>query len=263
MFSSFNKTAIVLAVLPAVWAFTCTTSGAESWPAGNDFSDAPFAASNSAYGGAQDVAGCASYCQQNQACVTGCLDLILQGQCNAVGGSACDDGLDDGTGTGGTSSNPVDDLIKRSKVRAARRTTLDCASGETCYEYTDESLLCVDLDTGLYHDDVEGNGSLVDGTYTAAGGQVQTGTGTPAGTATGVAVASSSRRTDVASLTPSSASTTTIPARGSAASSGSVASAPVTRASGLVDAASTDSAAVVLQAGGVLGALGLAVGLVL
>ncbi|KAI9053391.1 hypothetical protein LZ554_002350 [Drepanopeziza brunnea f. sp. 'monogermtubi'] len=261
MFGSSNKTAIVLAVLPAVWAFTCMPSGAESWPAGNDFSDAPFAASNSAYGGAQDVAGCASYCQQDQACVTACLDLIMQGQCNAVGGSACDDGLDDGTGTGSMSSNPVDDLIKRSKVRAARSTTLDCASGETCYEYTDGSLLCVDLDTGLYHDDVEGNGSLVDGTYTAAGGQVQTGTGTPAGTATDVAVASSSRRTDVASLT--SSASTTIPARGSAASSSSVASAPATRASGLVDAASTDSAAVVFQAGGVLGALGLAVGLVL
>lgn len=138
----YPKIGVVLATLPSVLATTCKTSGAKSWPVGNNFAGAPFTSSTSAYGGAQDVAGCASYCKQDQACVTGCLDIIMQGQCNAVGGSACD-GLDDDAGTGG-GSNLADDFIKKLKARA----TLDCTSDETCYEYTDGSLLCVDLNTG-------------------------------------------------------------------------------------------------------------------
>lgn len=61
-------------------------------------------------------------------------------------GSACDD--ETGTGTG-TSDDPSDGLIKlRKRNTFNKRETLDCSSAETCYQYTDDSLLCVNLSDG-------------------------------------------------------------------------------------------------------------------
>ena len=82
-----TKTAVVLAIIDFTAATTCTVSAAESWPANNDFGTS-FGGGNGGdiYGGAQSVSDCSNFCQQDQACVTGCLDLIMAGQCNAVGG---------------------------------------------------------------------------------------------------------------------------------------------------------------------------------
>ncbi|KAI6712169.1 hypothetical protein PZA11_000649 [Diplocarpon coronariae] len=252
----FFTTAIFFAILPLGIATSCTTSGAEEWPANNDFTGAPFLGNTGAFGGAQDVAGCASYCKQDQSCVTKCLALIMQGQCNAVGGSACEDS----TGTGSSISNPADDFIKKFR----RRAVLDCTGSETCYQYNDGSLLCVDLGTGLYHDDADGNGSLVDGTYTADSGQVQTGTETPADIAT--KTATTARRASAAPTTALTAAdstrisaavdtATTAPTRTSASAA--------TQTSAVATSATSNAAIALQQAGPVVGALGLIVGLVL
>nr|OQO31638.1 hypothetical protein B0A51_00790 [Rachicladosporium sp. CCFEE 5018] len=65
------------------------------------------------------------------------------------------------------------------KLRVRQTGGLECTVSETCFQYTDGSLLCLDTSTGEYHDDVGGTGSTVSGVYTAPNGQVQTGTGTP------------------------------------------------------------------------------------
>ncbi|PBP23978.1 hypothetical protein BUE80_DR005202 [Diplocarpon rosae] len=250
----FAVTAIVLAILPFGMATSCTISGAEEWPTNSDFTGAPFLSNSGAFGGAQDVAGCASYCKQDQSCVTQCLALIMQGQCNAVGGSACDES----TGVGSSIPNPADDFIKKSR----KRTTLDCTSSETCFQYTDGSLLCVDLGTGLYHDDIDGDGSLVDGTYTAESGQVQTGTETPADTATNTVTAS--RPTSAVSSAALTASTKTSAAVDAATTSPTRTSTSLAIKTSAVATSATSNAAIALQqAAPVVGALGLVVGIML
>ncbi|PBP25817.1 hypothetical protein BUE80_DR003316 [Diplocarpon rosae] len=247
-------TAIVLAILPFGIATSCAVSGADEWPTNNDFTGAPFLSNSGAFEGAQDVASCASYCKQDQSCVTRCLALIMQGQCNAVGGSACDES----TGAGSSIPNPADDFIKKSR----KRNTLDCNSSETCFRYTDGSLLCVDLGTGLYHDDTDGNGSLVDGTYTAESGQVQTGTGTPADTATNTVTAS--RRTSAVSAATLTASTKSSTAIDAANTSPAITFTSLATETSAVATSATSNAAIALQqAAPVAGALGLVVGFIL
>jgi hypothetical protein len=61
-------------------------------------------------------------------------------------GSACDDDTDTGTGA---SDDPSDGLIKLRKRNTFNKwATLTCSSAETCYQYTDDSLLCVNLSDG-------------------------------------------------------------------------------------------------------------------
>lgn len=236
---------LMLAALPIALATTCTTSTSKSWPANNDFSSAGFTGGG-AFGGAQDVQGCADFCKQDQDCVTKCLALIMQGQCNAVGGSACD------------------------KTRKGKRDTLDCTSDETCYQYTDGSLLCLSLKSGLYHDDVGGNGSIADGTYTSPGGQVQTGTGTPANSATAAATSNRSRATSSpAEKTSSGGSSSTRPvgaagtATRTAGGSSILATGSSSETSTAPSAAATSNVAEKLEAGVIIGFLGVAAGLIL
>ncbi|KAL6705597.1 hypothetical protein ACN47E_006544 [Coniothyrium glycines] len=59
---------------------------------------------------------------------------------------------------------------------------LNCDVNEGCYKFTDGSLLCLSLGTGLYHDDVGGNGNYYSGVYTGPDGRVQTGTSTATAT---------------------------------------------------------------------------------
>ncbi|KAG4425986.1 hypothetical protein IFR04_000930 [Cadophora malorum] len=245
----FTKIAVVLALLDFTVATTCTVF---SFGGGNG---------GDIYGGAQSVSDCSNFCQQDQACVTGCLDLIMAGQCNAVGGSACDD--ETGTGTG-ASEDPSDGLIKlRKRNTFNKRATLTCSSAETCYQYTDDSLLCVNLSDGSYHDDVGGNGSLKDGTYTSPSRVVQTGTGTPSDVATEAATTTTSRAGTAIGYSPANATTGTTATRTSDA--GSTASgSTATPTSDAAAAATSSNAAEKIRAGGVtLGALGLAVGLLL
>ncbi|KAG4442779.1 hypothetical protein IFR05_001725 [Cadophora sp. M221] len=261
----FTKTAVLLAILDLTAATACTVAGAKSWPSNNDFgTNFGSGKGGDIYGGAQSVSDCANFCKQDQACVTGCLDLIMAGQCNSVGGSACDDGTDTVT----NSDDPSDGLIKlRKRNTFNKRATLDCSSSETCYQYTDDSLLCVDLTDGSYHDDVGGNGSLKDGTYTSPSGVVQTGTGTPSDVAT--EATTSTRRSGTA--IGNSPATETGTATG--ANTGTATGTTGTRTTAASNAASQTSAAAaatssnaadLLRAGGVaIGALGLAIGLVL
>ncbi|KAH7409036.1 hypothetical protein BKA64DRAFT_742202 [Cadophora sp. MPI-SDFR-AT-0126] len=258
----FSRTAVVLSILDLAAATTCTVSGAKSWPANNDFGTS-FGGGNGGgdiYGGAQSVSDCTNYCQQDQACVTGCLDLIMAGQCNAVGASACDN---TNTGTG-ASDDPSDGLIKlRKRNTLNKRALLTCSSAETCYQYTDDSLLCVNLSDGSYHDDVGGNGSLKDGTYTSPSGVVQTGTGTPEDSATEAPTTTTRSSSTTIGNSPANATTGTTVTRTSTA--GSTASdVTATPTSDIAAAATSSNAVEKIRAGGVaLGALGLAVGFVL
>ncbi|KAL2068649.1 hypothetical protein VTL71DRAFT_14986 [Oculimacula yallundae] len=250
----FTKSAVALAILDlAAAATTCTVAGAKAWPAGNNFGTTFGGGGGGIYGGAQSVADCAAFCKQDQACVTGCLDLIMAGQCNAVGGSACD------TSSSGT-EDPSDGLIKlRKRITNNKRATLTCSTAETCYQYTDKSLLCINMSDGSYHDDVGGNGSLKDGTYTSPSGVVQTGTGTPADVAT---VASTTSRRAGTAIGNSPASATG--GASDTTASRTVAASNTASQTSAAAAATSSSAAELLRAGGVvLGALGLAVGLVL
>ncbi|KAH7306134.1 hypothetical protein BKA65DRAFT_559979 [Rhexocercosporidium sp. MPI-PUGE-AT-0058] len=264
----FTKTAVVLAILDLAAATTCTVAGAKSWPANNDFGT-NFGGNGGGgggdiYGGAQSVADCAAFCKQDQACVTGCLDLIMAGQCNSVGGSACDGGTDIVT----NSDNPSDGLIKlRKRNTFNKRATLTCVSSETCYQYTDDSLLCVDMTDGSYHDDIGGNGSLKDGTYTSPSGAVQTGTGTQADVAT--TAATTTRRSGTAiGNSPAEVTGTATAAAGTntrTTSTRTTASSNIASQTSAAAAVATSSnAAEMLRAGGVaIGAFGFAVGLVL
>ncbi|KAH9207195.1 hypothetical protein DL95DRAFT_415862 [Leptodontidium sp. 2 PMI_412] len=259
----FTKSAVLLAILDFTAATTCTVAGAKSWPANNDFGTnfgGGSGGGGDVYGGAQSVSDCAAFCKQDQACVTGCLDLIMAGQCNSVGGSACDDGTDIVT----NSDDPSDGLIKlRKRNTFNKRATLDCSSSETCYQYTDDSLLCVDMTDGSYHDDVGGNGSLKDGTYTSPSGVVQTGTGTPSNVATKATTTTRYSGTAIGNSPAEQTGTTTGTTTGSTATRTSAASNTASQASATA-AATSSNAAELLRAGSVaIGAIGLAVGLVL
>ncbi len=136
-----TQTALLLAILPFSLAASCTKANALDWPADNN----PFKGAVGAGGGSSSSSSCSAQCGNNAACVTNCLELQAIGQCNSVGGSACDD-LNDGTSS--SPSNDPSDLIKRGRL--GKRVALDCGSGEKCYLYTDGGLLCLDMTTGIY-----------------------------------------------------------------------------------------------------------------
>ncbi|KAI0200827.1 hypothetical protein F4808DRAFT_426777 [Astrocystis sublimbata] len=117
---------------------------------------------------------CANFCknESNQSeCLEACYATAQQGQCNAVG---------------------------------CKRSTLDCASDEVCFRYTDNSLLCLNGDTGEYVDDVGGHGNANSGVYTAPNGAVTTNLGDGAGatpTSAAAVATSASEATSVATPT--------------------------------------------------------------
>ncbi|KAI0877983.1 hypothetical protein GGS24DRAFT_444933 [Hypoxylon argillaceum] len=124
---------------------------------------------------------CANYCGNDSACLQACYAEAEQGQCNAVG---CSD----------------------------KRSTLDCASDETCFRYTDGALLCLNAATGEYVDDIGGHGNAGTGVYTWPDGSVTTNLGdsattTTARAATATDAGQSTRSTSAASVTATASGT--------------------------------------------------------
>ncbi|KAI0966808.1 hypothetical protein F4678DRAFT_267204 [Xylaria arbuscula] len=117
---------------------------------------------------------CADYCGNDAACLQACYEEAEQGQCNAVGCSE-------------------------------KRSTFTCASDETCFRYTDGSLLCLNTKTNEYTDDVGGHGNAESGVYTSANGLVTTNLGDSAATTT----AKAATTTAEAATTSTEATTTT------------------------------------------------------
>lgn len=120
-----SKAAIFLAIIPFTLATDCMVSDSSPWPFGDSS------------GGGSVTDECAQY-DKDSAEYQACEDIALKGQCNSVGGSACEDPSDSDGGNSGGSG-----LIRRLETRA----TLSCTSDETCYQYTNSSLVCFDLTT--------------------------------------------------------------------------------------------------------------------
>ena len=123
------KAAVVFAIIPFILATDCTVSDSSPWPFG-DSSSGPSS------GGDSGTDECAQF-DKDPAQYQACEKNVLQGQCNSVGGDDCPDSSDssDGNGDGG--------LIRRLEARG----TLNCKSDETCYQYTNGSLVCYDMTT--------------------------------------------------------------------------------------------------------------------
>lgn len=164
------KAAIFFAIIPFALATDCTASDSSPWPfegiSGGSSSggDSPVGSSSrdnppvgSSSGGGSTTDECAIYvddAEQYQACEK----LVLQAQCNSAGGSACSDTSDSSVGGGDLISNPGDDLISSGNSgnsgdgglikRLETRATLICNSSETCYQYTNDTLVCHNLLTG-------------------------------------------------------------------------------------------------------------------
>lgn len=133
----FNA-AIFLAIIPLTLATDCMVSDSLPWPFGDS-------SGGSSSGGGSVTDECAQYAKDS-AEYQACVDNVLQGQCNSVGGSACEDPSDsDGGGGDLISPDKSGDsgLIRRLEARG----TLSCTSDETCYQYTNGSLVCFDLIT--------------------------------------------------------------------------------------------------------------------
>lgn len=133
-------TAIIVVVLPFSLAqSSCTLSNAVSWSSTGNSSSGSSGSSSS---GSSDA--CNLICEGNTICLqqcnsdpcaekyadnppalAACEEEAQQGECNSVGGSACDGSR---------------------KLRS--RAAFTCTSSETCYEYMDGSLFCLDESTG-------------------------------------------------------------------------------------------------------------------
>ncbi|TGO69806.1 hypothetical protein BELL_0754g00030 [Botrytis elliptica] len=168
---------------------TCTTSNAISWAE----SGSTTGGTTNGSSGTSSSDPCAEYANNPKALQV-CYEMQSQGECNAVGGSAC----------GGDDDDDDDDLIRRT------RETLSCYSDETCYEYTDGSLFCLNEETGEYADDVGGSGNVYTGVYTGPDGSQTTVEGASAtATTSSNTRSSSSSATDSDTRTTSSAATAT------------------------------------------------------
>jgi hypothetical protein len=129
----FKRTVIWLAILPFGLATDCTSSNAISWPTSDDPSS-----SNSNSGSSSDDP-CSEVCGNDLTCLQVCLGIAAEGECNSIA-------LIDGSDCVSSGDDDPDDLIKR---RMKARTTLSCTSSESCFMYTDGSLLCINIDTGM------------------------------------------------------------------------------------------------------------------
>jgi len=154
------------------------------------------------------------------------------------------------------------------------RVTLTCTSKETCYKYTDGSFLCLDPDTGScfyspalntnqklitltigsYHDDVGGVGDVNTGAYSKKGNGGSDDTEDVGSKETGVGT------TNLKTSTRASSAATTSAARSGSSPTTTPSSAPTGTA---VAGAAPTGGAERLRAGGIIGAVGLAVGLIL
>ncbi|KAF2128249.1 hypothetical protein P153DRAFT_432605 [Dothidotthia symphoricarpi CBS 119687] len=126
-----------------------------------------------------------------------------------------------------TTSEHFFGAILRKKELKSRVVALSCEVHEGCYKFTDGSLLCLNLGTGLYHDDVGGNGDYYSGEYTGPDGKVQTGTSTATAT-------SGSKSSSTASQMTGSTATATarITSAGTASASASSAAASMISSAG-------------------------------
>jgi hypothetical protein len=118
-FPTRTLTLTILAILPYAFAAgTCASSGSLSWP--------PVGECNVPNKYPTAVQTCRACCLNDQPCFTACL--------KAAGIGARD------TAQGETEAREV----------AGRAVALTCATNEGCYRYTDGSLLCLNLGTGMY-----------------------------------------------------------------------------------------------------------------
>ncbi|RDW85877.1 hypothetical protein BP5796_04202 [Coleophoma crateriformis] len=255
-----SMTAVLLAVLPFSLAqSTCTTSNAITWPPSSSSSGSGGSSTGSggSSAGSGDLAqACDLICAGDATCLkscnsdpcaeqypndaaglAACYKIQQQGDCNILGGSACG----------------------KLKTRAATKFT--CSSSQTCYVYTDGSLFCLNPSSGDYVDDVGGHGNVNTGVYTGPDGEKttvlagQTATAQESATSTAKsagskATSTASSKTAVASGTKTSTSTS---ATGTSTTGASAAAASTTGTSGVEK----------LNAGSVMGALGLVAALVL
>ncbi|KAF2627094.1 hypothetical protein BU25DRAFT_469511 [Macroventuria anomochaeta] len=170
---------------------TCTSTNTLSWPP----------VGNCAIPGKFDtiVQNCRACCMNNANCFQTCLKAGGLRRRGAIGEQSF--GISRDTG----------------ELRS-RAVALSCEVNEGCYKYTDGGLLCLNLGTGLYHDDVGGNGDYYSGNYTGPDGKVQTGTSTATAT-------SSSRSSSVTSQGTKSTAPVQATSAGAASASASSAAA--------------------------------------
>jgi hypothetical protein len=110
---------ILLTLLPSAFAAgTCASSGSLSWP--------PVGECNVPNKYPTAVQTCRACCLNDQPCFTACLKAAGIGARN--------------TAQGKTEAREV----------AGRAVALTCGTNEGCYRYTDGSLLCLNLGTGMY-----------------------------------------------------------------------------------------------------------------
>ncbi|RDW74952.1 hypothetical protein BP6252_06094 [Coleophoma cylindrospora] len=253
-----SMTAVLFAVLPFSLAQSiCTTSNASTWPPVGSSSGGSSSGGSSS-GGSGDLAqACDLICAGDATCLkscnsdpcaeqfpndptslAACYKAQQLGDCNILGGSACD-GL---------------------KTRAS--TTFTCSSSQTCYVYTDGSLFCLNESSGDYVDDVGGHGNVDTGVYTGPDGQKTTvlagATATAKASAASTAKSAASKATSTASNKTAVASGTKTSATGASATAASA-----TGTSSAAASTTGTSGVEKLNAAPVLGALGLVAALVL
>ncbi|KAF7896540.1 hypothetical protein EAF00_006554 [Botryotinia globosa] len=236
MFLSTITVLFVVSPFSLAASTTCTTSNAISWA---ESASTTGGTTNGSSGTSSDP--CAEYANNPKALQV-CYEMQSQGECNAVGGSAC----------GGDDDNGEEELILKT------RDTLSCYNDETCYEYTDGSLFCLNEETGDYADDVGGTGNVYTGVYTAPDGSQTTVEGASATssntrTSSSSATDSETRITSnaaVATSSPSSSSSKPVGATGSVTSSVSATAPTVNSGVGKV------------KPGSAMGVLGLIVALI-
>ncbi|KAF7946149.1 hypothetical protein EAE96_009152 [Botrytis aclada] len=237
MFLSIITVLFVVSPFSLAASTTCRTSNAISWAE----SGSTTGGTTNSSSGTSSSDPCAEFANNPQALQV-CYEMQSQGECNAVGGSAC----------GGGDDNDEEDLILRTSD------TLSCYSDQTCYEYTDGSLFCLNEETGEYSDDVGGSGNVYTGVYTGPDGSQTTVEGASATSSS--TSSSSNSATDFDTRTTSSTAAST----SSASSSGS---RPVSATGSATSSASTaaptaNSGARNVRSGSAMGVLGLIVALI-
>ncbi|THV52712.1 hypothetical protein BGAL_0071g00200 [Botrytis galanthina] len=237
MFLSIITVLFVVSPFSLAASTTCTTSNAISWAE----SGSTTGGTTNGSSGTSSSDPCAEYANNPKALQV-CYEMQSQGECNAVGGSAC----------GGDDDDGEEELILRT------RDTLSCYDDETCYEYTDGSLFCLNEETGAYADDVGGTGNVYTGVYTAPDGSQTT---------VEVASATSSNTRSSSSSAMDSETRTTSSAAAATSSSSSSSSRPVGATGSITSSASAtaptaNSGVGKVRPGSAMGVLGLIVALI-
>ncbi|KAG9240566.1 hypothetical protein BJ878DRAFT_281084 [Calycina marina] len=253
-----------LALLPFISATACTSSTAYVWPTSSDISDGSDGSDGSDSGntvGAGDGSrgsDCDSSCSGDTACITNCLALEQEGQCNAlaiIDGGDCVDSSSD-------LSDPSD-LIRRaiSQSNPLHRRALDCSAEQTCYAYTDGTLMCIDWNSGdfVMEDGQVGNFLTGDDDTSSSSDSSPGLSGQSSTVRTPTSTAASSSPTNIVDSQTTSASES---AAGVGQAGGSVTTSETVGSQSVAVATPTGGAQIV-RAGAAMGALGLAVGMVL